>query len=121
MTKAKFAEASKDEVVKKNGILASIGNLKSIQEKLRQVKPRFVVIVIPDKSTVYRTCISGVNKDIEYPDISPFLQDAGVIGVNLLDHFRQAVIDVLDLYLPNDTHLSAQGYQLMMSRMADEF
>jgi lysophospholipase L1-like esterase len=38
-----------------------------------------------------------------------------------LGFFQQAVGKTVDLYLPNDTHLSTQGYKLMASKVADEY
>lgn len=99
---------------------AAVGNLKRIQDDLAKKGLRLVVIVVPDKSSAYRPYLANEASKVGYPDVSEQLKTAGVNNVNLLSYFQYAVGETVDLYLPNDTHLSTQGYKLMASKVADE-
>ena len=99
---------------------AAVENLKYIQDDLAKKGLRLVVIVVPDKSSVYRKyLVREANMD-GYPNVFDQLKSAGVNNVNLLSFFQQAVGETVDLYLPNDTHLSTQGYKLMTLKVADD-
>jgi len=97
---------------------AAVANLKRIQADLAKRGLRLVVIVVPDKSSVYRPYLANEASKIENPPIFEQLEAAGVNNVNLFSYFRHAIGDTVDLYLPNDTHLSIQGYELMASKVA---
>jgi lysophospholipase L1-like esterase len=99
---------------------AAVGNLKRIQEDLAKKGLRLVVLVVPDKSSAYRPYLANEAGKVGYPDVSEQLKTAGVNNVNLLSYFQHAAGATVDLYLPNDTHLSTQGYKLMASKVADE-
>jgi hypothetical protein len=99
---------------------AAVKNLKRVQDGLAEQGLRLVVVVVPDKSTTYRPYMTDRASRNGYPDIFRQLSSAGVRNVNLLDQFQHAAGEVVDLYLPNDTHLSTQGYKLMASQVADD-
>ncbi|QDL55233.1 alginate O-acetyltransferase AlgX-related protein [Rhodoferax aquaticus] len=99
---------------------AAVANLNRFQDNLAKKGLRLVVIVVPDKSSVYRPYLSNEASKVGYPDVFEQLKTAGVTNVNLLSYFQHAAGETVDLYLPNDTHLSTQGYRLMASKVADE-
>ncbi|BBO99926.1 hypothetical protein SFSGTM_06350 [Sulfuriferula nivalis] len=101
-------------------IMAAVVNLKRIQGNLATKGLHLVVIVVPDKSSVYRMYMANKASGTGYPNVFEQLKTAGVNNVNLLSYFQQAAGNTVDLYLPNDTHLSIQGYKLMASKVADE-
>jgi hypothetical protein len=101
-------------------IAAAIKNLKRIQADLEARGFRLVVIVVPDKSSVYRPFMADKADNRGFPDIFRQLQVARVNNVDLLGFFREEASETVDLYLPNDTHLSTQGYKLMAAKVADE-
>jgi hypothetical protein len=105
----------------KKDIAAAIATLKQIQDNLAKKGLRMVLVVVPDKSSVYRQYVTDKTGIAEYPNVFEQLTDAGVNNVNLLNSFQQAVEGTVDLYLPNDTHLGTQGYKLMASKVANEF
>lgn len=109
----KMSWSEKDQAV-------AVGNLKRIQDDLAKKGLRLVVIVVPDKSSAYRPYLANEASKSGYPDIFEQLKVAGVNNVNLLSFFQQSVGETVDLYLPNDTHLSTQGYKIMASKVADE-
>jgi len=99
---------------------AAMQNLKHIQEELAASGLRFVLVVVPDKSTVYRPFMADGAGKAGYPDVFSRLKAANVNSVDLSEHFRKEVGNTIDLYLPNDTHLSTQGYRLMAAKVANE-
>lgn len=99
---------------------AAMLNLKRIQDDLAKKGLRLVVIIVPDKSSSYRPYLANDTSKFVYPDIFEQLKVAGVSNVNLLQFFQESVGETVDLYLPNDTHLSTHGYELMASKVADE-
>ena len=109
----KIAWSEKDRV-------AAVGNLKYFQDNLAKIGLHLVVIVVPDKSSAYRPYFANEASKVGYPDIFEQLTSADVNNVNLLGYFQHAAGETVDLYLPNDTHLSTQGYKLMASKVADE-
>jgi len=98
----------------------AVGNLKSIQGALDKRGLNLVVIVVPDKSSAYRNYLADEKNKDGYPDIFEQLKASDVNNVNLLGFFQYAVGETVDLYLPNDTHLSVQGYKLMALKVSDE-
>lgn len=101
-------------------IRASVDNLKKIQDRLAAKGLRLVVVVVPDKSTTYRPYMTNRDSKNTYPNIPNRLSLAGVSNVNLVNRFQTAAKEVIDLYLPDDTHLSAQGYKLLASFIAED-
>ena len=82
--------------------------------------PVVFLIVIPGKSAVYREIFADQEDHLEYPDVNQPLRDAGLNVVDLLTFFQQKAAGTIDLHLPNDTHLNAQGYRLLASEIAYE-
>lgn len=103
-----------------NDRAAAIENLERIQTDLEKAGLRLVVVVVPDKSTAYRRYLVNEASKTGYPDIFKQLASASVADVDLFGKFQQATENVVDLYLPNDTHLSTQGYKIMASQVADD-
>jgi len=120
-TKAKrllyYAEDDNKKSWTQRDITAAIENLKKIQSRL--VKFRLVVVVVPDKSTVYRPYILGLPDQIEHPDVFSALTASGIDSIDLRELFREKVTSHIDLYLPNDTHLGPSGYHLMGAAIAE--
>jgi hypothetical protein len=102
----------------KKDITAAVVNLKRIQDDLAKKGLHLVVVVVPDKSSAYRQYMVNEASRDGYPDVFEQLKDAGVNNVNLLSFFQHAMRETVDLYLPNETHLSTQGYKLMASKVA---
>jgi hypothetical protein len=71
--------------------------------------PKIIWMVIPNKTTVY------LNQD----HASSFVQALGAmhLGPDLFALAANSRHHVMDLYSPNDTHLSPAGYQLVGARM----
>ncbi|MEI6300027.1 MAG: hypothetical protein WCR74_01160 [Betaproteobacteria bacterium] len=108
-----YAEDENKRAWTDKDIRAAVDNLQQIQARIARNELRLVLAVVPDKSTVYRPYIlTGGDRD-EYPDIFPAIATAGINSVDLLKLFRRQVDQVVDLYLPNDTHLGSTGYRLM--------
>ncbi len=105
----------------KEHITTAVENLLRIQKDFAKNGLRLIVIVVPDKSSAYRQYLSLEEERVGYPDVFQQLDDAGVNSVNLFKFFQQAIQDTVDLYNPNDTHLSAQGSRMMAAKVAALF
>lgn len=79
------------------------------------------VLAIPDKSSVYWPYIREEQR-FDYPNKGERL--FALIGerlgsqYNLLPYLRQQAVSQVDLYSPDDTHLSMAGYRLLAARVA---
>jgi hypothetical protein len=111
-----YAEDDSKKLWTEQDIAAAIANLKRIRARLGAL--RLIVVVVPDKSTVYRSYMSGAAGKARYPDASAYLAASGIDTVDLFSLFRGKVAGEVDLYLPNDTHLGANGYRLMATAVA---
>jgi len=104
----------------KSDISMAIARLEKIQSDLDKVGLRLVVVVIPDKSTIYAPYFSHEKDKVGYPDIFTPLAESRVNTVNLMHYFQRQLVTTVDLYKPNDTHLSQSGYRLMAAKVADQ-
>jgi hypothetical protein len=102
-------------------IVSAIANLKKIRDSLGDAGLRLIVIVVPDKSSVYRPYFAAREADAGNPDVYSALNEAHIPSVNLLDYFRGELRTTVDLYKPDDTHLSVQGFKAMGEKVADLF
>lgn len=112
-----YAEDDNKKSWTQQDITAAIENLKKIQNRLG--KFRLLVVVVPDKSTVYRPYILGSLDQIGHPDVFSALAASGIDSIDLRELFREKVTSHIDLYLPNDTHLGPGGYHLMGAAIAE--
>ncbi len=71
--------------------------------------PKVIWMVIPNKTTVY------LNHNRAAPFLNAF--NTQKLGPDLFALATNSRQDVMDLYSPNDTHLSPAGYQLVGARM----
>ncbi|MBC3919965.1 hypothetical protein H8L32_21015 [Undibacterium sp. CY18W] len=101
-------------------IARCIANLKSLQEMAAQRGWKFLLIIVPDKSTVYKQFVRDAEDRINYPDVFSEIDAAGINQVKLLPYFEQQASQVVDLYRPGDTHLSFSGYQLMAKKIQEK-
>ena len=107
----KFSWSEKD-------MASAVGNLKLIQKGLLDKGLNFIVVVVPDKSSAYRKYLAVEGGKGKLLSINKRVKAAGVNSVELLDLFQKEVAGTVDLYLPNDTHLSTQGYKLMADKIS---
>jgi len=112
-----YAEDDNKKSWTQQDITAAIENLKKIQNRL--AKFRLVVVVVPDKSTIYRPYILDRPDQIGHPDVFSALAASGIDSIDLRELFLEKVTSNIDLYLPNDTHLGPSGYRLMGSAIAE--
>jgi SGNH hydrolase-like domain, acetyltransferase AlgX len=111
-----YAEDDSKRFWAEKDIAAAIENLKRIRTRLGAL--RLIVVVVPDKSTVYRPYMSGSAGKARYLDTASYFAASGIDTVDLFSLFQENVASQVDLYLPNDTHLGARGYRLMASAVA---
>ena len=104
-----------------NQVSEAIKNLKELSDDASSLGIRLMVVVIPDKSSVYAQYVDGPALPIiQYP-LWQLLALAGLASVNVKDLYTNALPSQLDLYLPNDTHLGFNGYNLLAKAIAGKF
>ncbi|HTN66480.1 MAG TPA: hypothetical protein VL051_09895, partial [Burkholderiaceae bacterium] len=115
-----YYSQDEDKFQWQDGDLArAAANILQLQEAARARGKQFILIVVPDKLSVYRKCLlskafpAGSDRNV-----SASLIAAGVRSLDLLAAFQANANRITDLYLPNDTHLSTNGYILMGEKMA---
>lgn len=110
--------------LKKNWSNEDIGRaleyLEEIQNSLAKQGLKLMVIIVPDKSSFYAPYISSEKKRSRSPDIFTALKNSRVHSVDLMEYLQQYQQNTLDIYKPNDTHLSPRGFQLMAVRIAQD-
>ncbi len=83
-----------------------------------------ILLVTPDKLTVYANYLQ--NKSV-LPNhhFWEIMKDSKVNAIDLKEGFHDLPSQIIDLYLPNDTHLSTRGYQemarIIMKNLNDKF
>lgn len=97
---------SKDEIQR------AIRNVSRLQQDVERSGKTFVFVIAPDKSSVYRRCLSSATEDQTPANINGALIAAGINAPDMLGIFREKVPATIDLYRPNDTHWSEVGYIL---------
>jgi hypothetical protein len=99
-------------------VAAAIKNLKELSDNATLLGIRLMVVVIPDKSSVYAEYVDGPALPIiQYP-LWQGLAQAGLASMNVKDLYKNALPSQTDLYLPNDTHLGFNGYNLLAKAIA---
>lgn len=113
-----YAEDDSKYTWRRSDIDASIQNLKKIKSRLADMNIRFILVVVPDKSSVYRPYMQNALVTARPPDVFAAINNAGLDSVDLSSLFAQKVGGSIDLYLPNDTHLSVAGYKFVGEAIA---
>jgi hypothetical protein len=109
-----------DDEGKNDWTPAQLGNalagLKAEQAAFSASGQKLSMLVMPDKSSVYRddivaprTRMSSATRD---------LQAAGLFGMDTLACFRTLATAMPDFYLPDDTHVSPNGFRLVAASLA---
>ena len=86
----------------------TIVSIKKINEGIKNLN--LIWVVIPDKSSVYFETDDYFWRELEKYKLGP----------NLLRNFKKDKSIVLDLYAPNNTHLSTAGYLLLGNVISNE-
>lgn len=101
----------------------AIAKITQIQMTLAVQGKRFILIVVPDKLSVYQDCLTNdialeARKRI---NITRLLIASGVNTPDLLGAFHDNKNKIVDLYSPNNTHLSVSGYIFMANQVEHLF
>jgi hypothetical protein len=88
---------------------SAIDNVLTVNNDLKKFGIKAIWLAVPDKATVYL----GYGKLNMNPYVNiwdEFAQHAELVAPNLGKAFTQKKLAVIDLYKPNDVHLSTNGY-----------
>jgi hypothetical protein len=100
---------------------------KKLRAVLRAGNQELLVMLVPDKYSVYQPLLSGVRprsaNTPEYLDeLEKALKDAGIPVVNLLEAFRKEAANRIDgrsyIYWCDDTHWNADGVDLAVEMLS---
>ncbi len=94
---------------------AALLHLQDINDRIRKSGRRFVLIVVPDKSSVYRDYFARPPRESQYGQIIGQMAARGISAPDVLRYMKEQLPETKDLYYPNDTHFSPRGYQLLAS------
>lgn len=88
--------------------------LAQLQERLRAQGLGLWMMVIPDKSLVYRPYMKFPEQSPKDPGVEDALVRHGVSTIRLLTPLREAAVSrAPDVYLPDDTHTGVRGFQVI--------
>ena len=96
----------------KTDIDAAIANVLRIQRLLETHGKRLIFLMMPNKLAVYQDCLITVRPKVPV-DLNQQLQAAGVHTTDLTTVLRNARPRIVDMYKPNDSHLSTAGYMAL--------
>ncbi|MET3130521.1 hypothetical protein AAKU55_000778 [Oxalobacteraceae bacterium GrIS 1.11] len=101
----------------------AISNVMRLQQRFTGQGKKLVFIVVPDKLSVYQDCLLAdpdrtARKRV---NIIQTLIASGANTPDLLHQFQQQIGVTVDLYNPNNTHLSESGYLSMARQIAPLF
>lgn len=98
---------------------AAVNYLVQMQALAAQQHKQLFVVIIPDKSTVYEPWVKPQQLPARpQPDLFPMLANALGNDSNYLPALRLGADTMVDLYRPDDTHLSLDGYRLLAREIA---
>lgn len=89
-----------------------------LQRRVEASGRRFTLLVMPDKSSVYREHLRDPASVPPGFDWEPVFRAAGVSLLHPREAFVRAARTQQDVYLPDDTHLSPRGFELAGTLMA---
>ena len=89
----------------------------ALQARVEAAGKRFTLLVVPDKSSVYRPWLRPADR-IPSPPIEAVFRAAGVSIDHPLAAMTDAAAATVDFYLPDDTHLSPAGFAWLGRHMA---
>ena len=94
-------------------LLRAISYARAIQTEVERHNKKFIFVIVPDKTSVYRSCLGQTS----FSDATRKLIAAGVKTPDLQDLFESKIDQIVDLYNPDGTHWNTSGYLLMGGKM----
>jgi hypothetical protein len=96
----------------------SVQNLQKLSQLTRQLGIGISLVIVPDKSTAYSGYLTQSPFQDTTIDIWQKLNAASLPTINLRAAFSDNLSKTKDFYLPDDTHLSTVGYQILAAEIA---
>lgn len=112
-----FGDAAKSQWSRAE-LAHAAGAAERVQERLRAAGIGFLLLVIPDKSSVYRPWLPEAARAGDDTSLLEVFNAAGVSVEFPLQQMRGEAAQVLDFYLPDDTHLSPVGFRWLGRHIA---
>lgn len=108
-----YAEDELKQHWKPDQVRAAIGNIRLLQQSIAQAGKQLIFVIVPDKLSVYQTCLRTKPLDSPLPNIVTELTRNEIKTPDLLPLFQSQSKQVVDLYNPDNTHWSPAGYSLL--------
>jgi hypothetical protein len=103
---------------KHEDVIGAIAGIQRTQALFQAHGKKFILIVVPDKSTVYHDCLLGGDlATAKYENVTDKLIAAGINIPDLQRSFTANAGSFVDLYSPDDTHLSVSGFVFLASEI----
>ncbi len=101
-------------------IVQAFANLDAIRQRVEAVGMRLLLIIVPDKSSVYRRYVAEPLRVAPPPQsFDDAVTLRAQVVLNLMPIFESVIARTPDMYLPNDTHIGSIGYRLMGESIAE--
>ncbi|MEP6501846.1 MAG: hypothetical protein ABJD97_00830 [Betaproteobacteria bacterium] len=97
-------------------VASALAGLSAERAAFEATGQRFAMLVMPDKSSVYRDDM--VAPRVRASTVTSDLHAAGLAGVDTLACFRSLATTVPDFYLPDDTHMGVAAFRLFAASFA---
>lgn len=97
-------------------VARAVSNLQTVQARFAASGIKFRMLVIPDKSSVYRDDI--VEPRIRASTITRDVHAADLLPIDTTTCLRTLAMQVPDFYLPDDQHTGVTGFRLLASSLA---
>lgn len=100
-------------------IRSALANISRIQKEVEKSGKIFLLVVAPDKSSVYHNCFLYNSETFDVPNIFELLTSSGIKTLDLKRVFSEKINAIEDLYEPDDTHWGVEGYELAGNKISE--
>ncbi len=98
----------------------AVANIRKVQMEVEKSGKQFMLLVVPDKSSVYRSCmLTGELNQMSSLTRKLFVS-SGINWIDLQTVMVEHIYKLVDLYDPNNTHWSENGYILAGNTIAEK-
>jgi hypothetical protein len=97
----------------------AVANIRRVQLEVEKSGKQFMLLVVPDKSSVYRSCMLTGDLNQTSSLTQKMFVASGINWIDLQTVMGEHIGKVVDLYDPNNTHWSENGYILAGNTIAE--
>lgn len=90
-----------------------VDNYVLLNKQLKSYGTKLIVMVVPDKLTVYGPYLKKPIEKLFYDKLYYALNSNDILSINLKEYLQKQVKNTPDLYQPDDTHFSKKGTKII--------